>query len=61
MGKYIVGLVAVLVIVGGAIFVGYISGVTAKSASICETIKDGKALENVCIVDGVTYVPEVQP
>lgn len=61
MGKYIVGLVAVLVIVGGAIFVGYIAGVTAQSASICETIEDGKVLEDVCIVDGVKYVPEVQP
>lgn len=57
MGKYILVLIAGLVVIGGLFSVGYVAGVTAQSGRFCEMQEDQSSDEKVCVVDGVTYAP----
>lgn len=58
MGKYILILIVLLVAAGGLLVVGYSAGVTAQNGHICAMSEDATTGENVCIVDGVAYVPQ---
>lgn len=58
MGKYILILIVLLVAAVGLLVVGYSAGVTAQNGHICSMSEDSATGENVCIVDGVTYVPQ---
>ncbi|WAL40965.1 hypothetical protein BRM1_03630 [Brevibacterium sp. BRM-1] len=60
MGKYVLGLIAVLVLLGGTFFLGYTAGISSDGGRVCQMDpQTGQATDkSVCIVDGVRYVPE---
>lgn len=58
MGKYIFGAVLVLIVVVGIFVLGYAAGITAQNGHVCEMDNGGRSQEDVCIVDGVKYIPE---
>lgn len=58
MGKYIAAFVAILVVLGGAFVAGYAAAVTGQGDYVCEMQTDPDTEQQVCIVDGTTYVPQ---
>lgn len=58
MGKYIFGVVVVGALLFGVFLLGLSAGVTGKGGRVCGPPADPQSQADVCIVDGVTYVPE---
>lgn len=60
MGKYIFGVIAVLVLIGGTFFLGFTAGIRLRRwPGLQMDPETGRATDtSVCIVDGVRYVPE---
>lgn len=60
MGKYLFGIIVVLALLAGVFILGFSAGATSSGGRVCEPDPGAgqTADKQVCVVDGVRYVPE---